>query len=244
MVLRATQATLHGDLSLAEQLARGAEMRGTDLEHKADGAHLLQRFVIRYQQGRLPELGTELRGELQAPTETSDAYRAGLALASTAYAETGNASHAVRIAWRALGPDGSALRPDVFWLAGVALFAGVAATAGDEKMLSLLDELLLPCADHLVLFGASGAVLGFGHHWLGRSALASGRCEAAVDHLERARTRSAEIDAPFWEAQAALDLAAALDRRDRFGDRAMAARLTADAHAVAQARGFGRLLPT
>jgi DNA-binding SARP family transcriptional activator/tetratricopeptide (TPR) repeat protein len=244
MALRATQATLHGDLSMAEQLARGAEMRGTDLEHKADGAHLLQRFVIRYQQGRLPELGHELRGELQAPTETSDAYRAGLALAATAYAETGNAPHAVRIAWRALGPDGSALRPDVFWLAGVALFAGVAATAGDQNLLSLLDELLLPCGDHLVLFGACGAVLGFGHHWLGRSALASGRGDDAIDHLERARARSAEVDAPFWEAQAALDLAAAFEARDRFGDRARAAQLTSDAHAVAQARGFGRLLPT
>jgi hypothetical protein len=218
-------------------------MRGTDLEHKADGAHLLQRFVIRYEQGRMRELGKELRGEMQAPTETSDAYRAGLALAATAYAETGNAEQAVRIAWRALGPDGSALRPDVFWLAGVALFAGVAATAGDHKMLSLLDELLLPCADHLVLFGASGAVLGFGHHWLGRSALASGRCGDAIDHLEQARTRSGEIDAPFWEAQAALDLAAALEMRDRSGDRSRAAQLASGAHAVAQVRGFGRLLP-
>jgi DNA-binding SARP family transcriptional activator len=243
MVLRATQATLHGDLSMAEQLARGAEMRGSDLEHKADGAHLLQRFLIRYQQGRLPELGNELRGELQATAaETSDAYRAGIALAATAYAEAGHAETAVRMARGALGADGSRLRPDVFWLAGVALFAGIAASAGDEHMLALVDELLRPCADHLVLFGASGAVLGFGHHWLGRGALAAGRHDAAIEHLEQARKRSAEIDAPFWEAQAALHLADALDARHPSADRTTVEQLRAEARSVAQARGFGRLL--
>jgi DNA-binding SARP family transcriptional activator len=242
MVLRATQATLHGDLSLAEQLARGAELRGRDLVHKADGAHLLQRFLIRYQQGRLPELGRELRGELQGAPANSDAYRAGLALAATAYAETGQPETAVRIARGALGAGGSRLRRDVFWLAGVALFAGVAASAADDDLLLLVGDLLRPCADHLVLFGASGAALGFGHHWLGRVALATGCHDVAIDHLEQARTRSAEIGAPFWEAQAAVDLAATLDARGFATDRASVVRLRSGAHTVADARGFGRLL--
>ena len=38
MALRATQATLHGDLVAAEQLARGAELRGHELEQLSSGA--------------------------------------------------------------------------------------------------------------------------------------------------------------------------------------------------------------
>jgi hypothetical protein len=148
----------------------------------------------------------------------------------------------VRMAQNALATDGSGMRQDVFWLAGVALFAGVAARARDAELLALLDELLQPCADHLVLFGASGAVLGFGHHWLGRAALAAGRPDAAIEHLDLARKRSAAIDAPFWEAQAALDLAAAFDARGHASDRAQIEQLTTHARNVAEARGFGRLL--
>ncbi|MDQ1708886.1 MAG: hypothetical protein QOG49_271, partial [Frankiaceae bacterium] len=48
MALRATQATLYGDLAPAEQFARGARILGAELHEDALGLEMLQRFVVRY----------------------------------------------------------------------------------------------------------------------------------------------------------------------------------------------------
>lgn len=101
MALRATQATLHGDLSAAEQRARGALTRGRELEQTdVIGTHVLHLFVIRYQQARLAEL---VSGLSDAP-EPQQGYRAGLALAAVACAETGRTQQAVQIVRRRSAP--------------------------------------------------------------------------------------------------------------------------------------------
>ena len=71
--LRATQMIWHGDLIAGEQLARGAVLRGTELEQTSAGAFILQRFVVRYQQGRLAE---ELR-VLREVRDGSSVFRGG-----------------------------------------------------------------------------------------------------------------------------------------------------------------------
>ena len=93
MAMRAAQATLHGDLVAAEQLARGAMLRGHELDQISDGAYLLQRFVVRYEQGRLAEEVANLRpvGEAQS------VFLAGASLAATGYAETGQPDRALAI---------------------------------------------------------------------------------------------------------------------------------------------------
>jgi len=238
MALRATQATLHGDLAAGEQLARGAALRGHELEQLSDGAYLLQRFVVRYEQGRLAE---EISHLLPAGSAGS-VFLAGASLAATAHAETGQADRAISMTKRTLGPDGSELPRDVFWLAGTALFAGVAAAARDLELIELLAGLLEPFGDHVVVFGAGGAVLGSGHHWLGVLATGCGDTDAALDHLTQATSIAEKLAAPYWIAQSAIETAAALRARAHAGDEARAARLIEKAVAIAEPGGYGRVL--
>ena len=122
---------------------------------------------------------------------------------AVAYAEIGADRAAPSdIARETLGADGGALPCDVFWLAAVALFAGVRAAAGDPRCWTLVDELLAPCADHVVVFGVGGAVLGTGHHWLGVVDGARGRPDQALEHFAEAASISQRMNAPYWVAEA------------------------------------------
>jgi len=238
MALRATQAIMHGDLAVGEQLARGAALRGHELEQLSDGAYLLHRFVVRYQQGRLSEEVNNLR----PPDATPTVFVAGASLLATAYAETGRADHAASTSRRILGTDGSGLPRDAFWLGGIALFAGVASTVGDLDLIELLWALLEGCEEHVVLFGAGGAVLGSGHHWLGALAASSGKTDTALDHLAEAGSIAKELDAPYWIAQSQIEAAKALRLRGRAHDASRADHLIAEAIAIAEPQGYGRVL--
>jgi DNA-binding SARP family transcriptional activator len=238
MALRATEATLHGDLAAAEQLARGAALRGYELEQLSEGAFLLQRFVIRYQQARLAEEVPILREASKAHT----VFRAGAALAAIALSETGHQDRATEIAWETLGPDGGQLPCDVFWLAAVALFGGVAARGQDRRLQQLVARLLAPSAEHIVVFGVGGAVLGSAHYWLGLLASAMGYHDRAIDHLACAKTVAHDIDAPYWAAQAEMEASRVLAARGLGEDLNESARLAHKALAMANEYGFGRIL--
>ncbi len=155
---------------------------------------------------------------------------------------TGQADRAISITRHTLGPDGSGLPLDAFWLGGAALFAGVAAAAGAVDLLTLLYALLEGCADHVVIFGAGGAVLGSGHHWLGVLAAGLGKTDAALDHLAEATAIAKALDAPYWVAASSIEGAAALRARDRADDASRADRLIAEAIAIAEPQGYGRVL--
>jgi DNA-binding SARP family transcriptional activator/tetratricopeptide (TPR) repeat protein len=238
--LRSTQATLHGDLVAGEQLARGAALRGGELEQTAAGAYILQRFVVRFQQARLAEELANLRQV--GGGAAGSVFRAGAALLAVAYAEMGQTDRAALIARDTLGPDGSALPRDVFWLAAVALFAGVAASAGDRELMGLVDDLLTPCAGHVVVFGVGGAVLGPAHYWLGCIEGGRGRADRALEHFAQATLVSQRMNAPFWAAESMVLSARVLDRRGRAGDANEMARLLRGARAIAHEHGYGRVL--
>jgi DNA-binding SARP family transcriptional activator len=238
MALRATQANLRGRLDIAEQLARGAQLRGQELEQSSAGAYLLQRFVVRYQQARLAE---ELPG-LRLVGEARSVFRAGGALTALAFAETGNAARSVEIAREILGTDGGAMHRDVFWLGGLAMFASTAATTGDRDLAHLCAELLLPCADHLVVFGRGGAVLGTGHHWLGVLAAALGDTDRGLEHLEWATLEARRIDAPYWIAEGLVETAHALAMRDRPNDGSAIRRHVNEATMIGRHGGYARVL--
>jgi len=237
-VLRATEATLFGDLASAEQLARGAALRGYELEQLSDGAFLLQRFIIRYQQARLAEELPVLRQVSKAQS----VFRAGAALAATALSETGRHEQANRVVWEALGANGDGLPRDVFWLAAVALFSGVAARGQDMRIQELLSRLLSPYADHLVVFGVGGAVLGSAHYWLGLLAWAVGDHAEATDHFLCAKAAADRIEAPFWSAQAAIEASRVLrtNASTETGDEAE--QLAQFALSTAHRLDFGRIL--
>ncbi len=237
MALRATQATLHGDLSAAEQRARGALTRGRELgQTDVVGAHVLHLFVIRYQQGRLAELVTGLSN---AP-EHQHGYWAGLALAAVACAETGRTGDVVPIVRQALGPDGHRLQRDGFWLAAISLFAGAAARTGDLDLADLLIEMLEPFADHVVVFGAGGAVLGCVHHWLGALSAVRHDTSLALAHFEAAAAMSEAMRAPYWVAQAQAGTVQVLRQSDQADDASET--LATVVARVAEANGYERLL--
>jgi DNA-binding SARP family transcriptional activator len=236
--LRATQATLHGDLVAGEQLARGAALRGHELEQSSAGAYILQRFVVRFSQARLAEEVADLR----QVGNGGSVFRAGSALVAAACAEAGQTERAAAIANDTLGPDGAALPRDVFWLAAVSLFCAVAAGADDRNLLQLLGELMAPCAGHVVVFGTGGAVLGTGHQWLGVVDAACGRPDPALEHFAEATAIAQRIGAPYWVAQAAVSTASALRDRGRAADEREIERLLRDARAVARRAGYGRVL--
>ena len=238
MALRATEATLHGDLSTADQLARGAAFRGHELEQLSDGALVLQRFVIRYQQARLAEELPLLR-QIHRPDSV---FRAGAALAATALSETERNGPATEMAWITLGSDGSALPRDIFWIGAVALFSGVASQGTDHELQGLLRSLLTPCADHVVVFGSGGAVLGSASYWLGLLSAALGDVDTARTQLHNAAVVADRMDAPFWSAEAHMASSRLLAREnlERHSDRVTP--LVSSARATAQRLGFGRIL--
>ena len=235
--LGATHATLHGDLLTAEQLTRGARLRGRGLYQDFLGAEVLQRFVIRFEQGRL----SELVGGFRQSVEQRPAYRAGSALSAVACAETGYFDDALRIVRWAIGPDGTSLQRDSLWIGAHSLFCGVAAHAGDAELAALLYDILDPCTEHVVGFGSGGAMLGTVHYWRGLAASTVGRLDTAADHLETAIEMSEAMRAPFWAAQARVDLAATLVKGGA-ADEATIRDLTDRAVAIARRRGFGRIL--
>jgi len=237
MALHAAQATMHGDLAVADQLARGALLRGHELDQISDGAYFLQRFVIRYLQARLCE---EIPA-LAAAAGVSTVYRAGAALHAVGLAETGQHDRALDVTWSAIGSDGSSLPKDAFWLAGMSLFAGVAAKLRDRTLAQVLQPLLEPCADHVVLFGAGAAILGSGHHWLGGLHATLGNVDASLEHFSEATLIAQRLRAPYWEAQSKVDAAAVLRSRSRCADAAVTPLLT-DAVAIAERQGYQRIL--
>ena len=185
MALRATQATLRGDLPVAEQLARGAMLRGRELEHNVLGAEFLQSFVIRYQQGRLGEFV----GGLRATVDDQPAYRAGSALAALACAETGHVEEGARRARWAVGRAGDMIQKDALWLGAHALFCGVAARAGDADLAETLYEILEPSgADRRLRRRRCGPRPGALLAWPGgrdRCGLRSGRWPSHRGHRRR-----------------------------------------------------------
>jgi len=106
----------------------------------------------------------------------------------------------------------------------------------------VLYGLLEGCADHVVLFGAGGAVLGSGHHWLGILAAGCGHAGVALEHLAEATEIARELDAPYWIAQSNIESAAVLRARGRPGDAARAEHLVNEAIVIAEPRGYGRVL--
>ena len=237
--LRATQHMLHGDLAAAAQHARGAALRGRELQQDATGAFMLQTFVIHFQQGRLHE-DLQL---LHAVEGLASPYRVGTAMAVLAWSETQQPEDIEAIARQVLGEDGRDLLPDAFWLGAVAMLAAaLAPECRDDALLALLERLLEPCAEHVVVFGAGGAVFGTGHHWLGELALARADPERAVRHLERAVALSEQLAAPYWLAQAELDTAAALRLLGGTANGRRAAALERGAREIAERQGYARLL--
>ncbi len=113
--------------------ARRGPARVAELEQTSAGALILQRFVVRFQQGRLAEESPALRRS----AARGSVFRAGRALLAVAFAETGQAERGRAIARETLGADGDgASATTCSGSPAVALFSGVAAAASDVELLA------------------------------------------------------------------------------------------------------------
>ena len=138
---------------------------------------------------------------------------------------------------RSRSPQGS-----VFWLAGVAMFAGVAAAAADGELLDLCGTLLEPCADHVIVFGTGTAVLGPVHYWLGVVDAVVGRVNHALERFGQATRITRRIEAPYWRAQSRSARPACCAAGHGAGDEPEIQRLERDALALARPRGYDRVI--
>jgi hypothetical protein len=69
-----------------------------------------------------------------------------------------------------------------------------------------------------------------------------GKTDAALDHLAEATSIARALDAPYWIAASSIEGAAALRARAGADDASRADRLTAEAIAIAELQGYGRVL--
>jgi hypothetical protein len=167
----------------------------------AAGLHTLQTFVLRYQQGRTGEV---IKG-LATPDDDVPPVLAGMSLLALSFAAAGRVDQARPILGRIVTEE-IRLPRNNFFFGAVAMLADVAAACGSAHQRARLYDALVPVADQFVVFGTGGAVIGTGHHWLGRLAHAAGDDVTAREHLRSAASLCYDSDAPFWEARARSDL--------------------------------------
>ncbi len=236
-VWRATRATIRGDLATAEALAIESKRLGSRVaEPFAEGAFVLQLFVIRKEQGRLNELEEPLRPGV-SPTSTGffPLYRIGAALI---WAETGRIAQA-HAELAQVGQHGfTDIRRDFTWLNAMAMAAEVCAHTGNAELASAVYDLLAPFVDRCVRIGFGAGFYGSVAHYLGLAARTCRRPDDAVSHFEVALAVHQRIAAPTWTARTRYELAALLAERAQPADGDRAAALLDEVIAVAAELGM------
>ncbi len=115
---------------------------------------------------------------------------------------------------------------------------------GDGELASELSPLLEPFADRPAMPSLAVSCFGSVERALGLGALLAGHADAAVDHLDRAVQANAALGHWPLVALSRADLAAALERRGRVGDRAAARAAWERAATEATSMGMDRRAAT
>ncbi|MGH9211422.1 MAG: ATP-binding protein [Acidimicrobiales bacterium] len=200
------------------------------------GAQTLGIRWIEGQQSDLLDLAA-LADDVDASPAVVDANFAFRASAVAFVARGGDLARA-RVGLGQLTRGGlAALRQSSTWLVGMTAVVDAAAALDDPVVARAAYELLLPYADLPVIGGAAVLCLGSAERPLGAAAAAFDDLDQAIAHLERAVHANDRLEHRPMVALSRADLAAALARRDREGDRAQAVDLFEQA--VADADGLG-----
>jgi DNA-binding CsgD family transcriptional regulator len=133
--------------------------------------------------------------------------------------------------------------PGIRYLVTYAGIGELAAALGDEETAGIVYRALLPHGDLFVCGGAGlNMIDGSARRYLGISATALGQLDDAVHHLRAAVAANEREGMAACAALATLDLARALSRRRRAGDREEAAALAVLAATAARELGMAPLL--
>ncbi|HEX2047061.1 MAG TPA: BTAD domain-containing putative transcriptional regulator [Acidimicrobiales bacterium] len=235
---RAMLALLQGRFEDAERLALEALAIGQSVEEPdAMAVFGVQLAIVRWEQDRLGELETALRGFVEEFSE-SPVWRAALALLVL---ELG-AEDESRAELERLSEDDFAGLPRNFaWLAGMAMLAQVADRLGDAGRASVLLRLLTPFSDRNIVTG-DRQCWGSAAYYLGMLARTTGDLDGAERWFEQALDHNVRMGAAAWAAHTRCDLGALLLARGRPGDEARGEALAREALAAARELGMTRLV--
>jgi len=228
------QALLAGRLEDAEPLieqVRGAARVAGVPRRAAEGSAASVLFMLRYEQGRLPEIAEEI--ERVAHATALPTYEAILAWY---FAETGRLAEAAEIQNRLVADGAVNLPRDMLWLAGMTALARVASAAGDRPRAALILEALRPYAERHAyagpaVFGPVAPVLGLLAALLERDDEAESHFSAGVEFCRRSPT-------PTWAARTQCEWAEMLVARGAPGDAERARELAGQALAAAEPLGM------
>ncbi|MGH7858731.1 MAG: ATP-binding protein, partial [Candidatus Binatia bacterium] len=237
--LRAMRAILEG--SLVEGEAETARARDLGERTRIDlvpAAFAGQMHVIRWLQGRLREIESEVRAYADR-FPWSSRWRAGLAWL---YAETGRAADAQAELQRVATPGLVEGPRDGSWGVRLYALAMTAASLGDRAVAAELYEALRPFADRYFNNGTVLVSWGSASVPLGILAATLGRLDEADTHLRAAVAANTRLGNRPFMALALREHAAVLLARGGAGDRTEAARLLDDAALLMREHGFDGLV--
>jgi DNA-binding CsgD family transcriptional regulator len=207
-MVRSGLAVLAGRLDEAERLADLGLRHGRATQHPGiDVYYGALTGVIRYLQGRLPELEDALRRSVER-FPTAPEWRCTLALALS---DAGRHEEARQQFEIVAAEDFSSLSPRLPRLHSLAVLAMACDAVGDARRAELLHPLLSPHGSYCVQVGltATGSV-GSAWHYLGLVCCAMSRWDEAVGHFEAAVEVNARIGAVPFVANSRFQLARAL----------------------------------
>ncbi|HKY76017.1 MAG TPA: hypothetical protein VJS45_07750, partial [Acidimicrobiia bacterium] len=193
----------------------------------------LQRYQLRFEQGRLNELADRLRQALHE--RDRPATRAFVALA---YCEIDRIEDARRV-FAPLATRLGELPVDIVWLELTCLSAAVCRYLGDRPLAARLLALLRPLSNQI----AGQAVVWWGSvsHYLGLLAATLERYDEAEAHFGAAQMTHEQFAAPTWLARTRLEWGRMLLTRRQPGDTERANELLAQALTTARDLGLGNV---
>jgi class 3 adenylate cyclase len=145
-----------------------------------------------------------------------------------------------RARFNVLARDGfRGLRRDANWLTRMATLSLACLALEEAEAAESLYALLEPYAERYTPILTGAAFIGSNHSFLGHTALAAGRVDASIGHLERALVLNARIGAHLFGPRMRGVLARALTARGAPGDAERAERLVQEALEQAQELGMG-----
>ena len=235
-VVRGSVLLMEGRLDDAEALMRTPRAAGERAQSWDAGAtHLLALAMLRWEQGRLPELEESL---VSAPS-LYPGYRLFRCVLALACLEAGRPDEASGLAEEIVDGGDQTLPRDNGWLFGMTMLAEIAARLDHAALASRLHAPLLPYAE-LVGTGAAEIPCGSVERPLGQLAAVLGNPEEALARFDTARAVDRRYRADIWVTHTDVEESVARLRRDVGDDRAVATELLAGASDACAASRMGR----
>jgi DNA-binding CsgD family transcriptional regulator/tetratricopeptide (TPR) repeat protein len=227
-------ALAHGRLDEAEMRAENALELSRDGRYDAGGAHGIQMFSIRREQGRLAELEPVVR-LVRAQGGRFAVWRPGLAVL---YAELGMRADALAEIARLCADGFAEIADDALRTAALTYLADACAVCSDARHAALVYDELAPFAGSVVVVAGLVAYYGALDRYLGTLAACTGDWAAAEQHFVAATALNERLRMPTWLARTRHEHARMLLARAGPGDDVRGREMLAQARREAVRHGL------